>query len=229
MTTHSSRETYLHVVESTAKLITESGESSASTRAICAAAGIQPPALYRLFGDKQGLLDAVASHSFDVFMADHEALTTHDDPVEGLRASWDLHVNFGLTHPHMYWLTYGAPRQGPAALKALDLLNVQLQHIAQAGRLRVSQEQASDMTHATVNGTTLALLNQPPEERDLMRSNMAREAILSAITIVAAQTQAPSPHHAAITMKAWAPQLNALTLPERLLLQEWLDRVITTP
>ena len=35
-----------------------------STRAVSAAAGVQAPTLYRLFGDKDGLLDAVADHGF---------------------------------------------------------------------------------------------------------------------------------------------------------------------
>ncbi|WP_338419811.1 TetR family transcriptional regulator [Streptomyces klenkii] len=31
-----------------------------TTRAVAAAAGVQAPAIYRLFGDKDGLLEAVA-------------------------------------------------------------------------------------------------------------------------------------------------------------------------
>jgi AcrR family transcriptional regulator len=33
------------------------------------AAGVQPPAIYRFFGDKDGLLEAVAEHGYATFIA----------------------------------------------------------------------------------------------------------------------------------------------------------------
>ena len=33
------------------------------------AAGVQPPTLYRLFGDKDGLIDAVAEHVMATYVA----------------------------------------------------------------------------------------------------------------------------------------------------------------
>src|ERR1044072_5485849 len=45
----------------TAKLLPEGGREAASTRAVGAAAGVQAPTIYRLFGDMRGLLDAVAA------------------------------------------------------------------------------------------------------------------------------------------------------------------------
>ena len=49
------------ILAATAKLLAEGGREAASTRAVGAAAGVQAPTIYRLFGDKQGLLDAVAA------------------------------------------------------------------------------------------------------------------------------------------------------------------------
>ena len=37
------------------------------------AAGVQPPTIYRLFGDKVGLLDAVTEHGFQTYLADKGA------------------------------------------------------------------------------------------------------------------------------------------------------------
>ena len=52
------------IVEAAAQLLATGGREAVSTRAVSAAAGVQAPTIYRLFGDKQGLLDAVASRGF---------------------------------------------------------------------------------------------------------------------------------------------------------------------
>ena len=48
------------MVRAAADLLQSGGIDAVSTRAVAAAAGVQPPAIYRQFGDKDGLLDAVA-------------------------------------------------------------------------------------------------------------------------------------------------------------------------
>jgi len=40
-----------------------------TTRSVALAAGVQAPTIYRLFGDKSGLLDAVVEHGFASYMA----------------------------------------------------------------------------------------------------------------------------------------------------------------
>ncbi|WP_205752419.1 helix-turn-helix domain-containing protein [Cryptosporangium phraense] len=42
------------------RLLAEGGSERVSTRAVCEAAGVQPPTIYRLFDSMDGLLDAVA-------------------------------------------------------------------------------------------------------------------------------------------------------------------------
>ncbi len=48
------------MVRAAADLLKSGGIDAVSTRAVAAAAGVQPPAIYRQFGDKDGLLDATA-------------------------------------------------------------------------------------------------------------------------------------------------------------------------
>lgn len=54
-----------------------------STRAVSTAAGVQAPTIYRLFGDKQGLLDAVTAHGFAPTSG--TGLEPTGDPVDDLR------------------------------------------------------------------------------------------------------------------------------------------------
>ena len=46
------------MLEAAAELLRTGGVDAVSTRAVAAAAGVQPPTIYRQFGDKEGLLDA---------------------------------------------------------------------------------------------------------------------------------------------------------------------------
>ena len=61
-------ETRQRIVEAAARLLEEGGREAVSTRAVSAAAGVQAPTIYRIFGDKRGLLDAVASHGLAAYL-----------------------------------------------------------------------------------------------------------------------------------------------------------------
>src|SRR4051794_30638029 len=87
------------MIAAATRLLAEGGREAVSTRAVSAAAGVQAPTIYRLFGDKQGLLDAVAAHGFTTYLNSKTNLKPSADPIEDLRSGWDLHVNFGLTNP----------------------------------------------------------------------------------------------------------------------------------
>lgn len=50
-------------------LLTKRGRDAVTTRDVAEAAKVQPPVLYRLFGDKNGLLDAVAAYGFTAYLA----------------------------------------------------------------------------------------------------------------------------------------------------------------
>jgi len=204
------------------------GREAVSTRAVSAAAGVQAPTIYRLFGDKQGLLEAVAAHGFTAYLNDKTDMKPSDDPVEDLRTGWDLHVGFGLANPALYSLMYGDPRPGasaPAAVAAAEVLAGHIRRIAEAGRLRVSEERAAHLVHAAGCGTTLTLIALPENRRDPALSDTAREAVIAAITTDAPGAATPGPVSAAIALRAVLPQTAALTLHERALLQEWLDRI----
>ena len=57
------------IVETAASLLADGGREAVTTRAVATAAGVQPPTIYRLFGDKVGLLDAVTEHGFQAYLA----------------------------------------------------------------------------------------------------------------------------------------------------------------
>jgi AcrR family transcriptional regulator len=215
------------IVEAAAALLNEGGREAISTRAVSAAAGVQAPTIYRIFGDKQGLLDVVASHGFASYLHGKTALEPGADPVEDLRRGWDLHVAFGLAHPAVYTLIYGEPRPGvesPAARAAADVLAGQVRRIAAAGRLRVSEERAAHLIHAAGCGMTLTLIALPPQHRDPALPVLARESIIATVTGERADP-GDGPAGTAGALRTALPEVTALSAAERALLDEWLTRI----
>ncbi|WIB11365.1 TetR/AcrR family transcriptional regulator [Curtobacterium sp. MCPF17_052] len=103
------------IVTAAARLLAEDGAAAVTTRSVALAAGVQAPAIYRLFGDKDGLLDAVAEHVLADFVAaktEHAAAEAGDggDPVADLRDSWRVQVAFGLANPALFRLLYASDR-----------------------------------------------------------------------------------------------------------------------
>ncbi|MBK3590595.1 TetR/AcrR family transcriptional regulator, partial [Streptomyces sp. MBT57] len=78
----STRTRILHVA---AELVGNSPDGDISTRAVCEAAQVGAPALYRHFGDKEGLLSAVVDHGFERYLATKRERDESTDPVEDLR------------------------------------------------------------------------------------------------------------------------------------------------
>jgi AcrR family transcriptional regulator len=100
-------DTRTRIVEAAARLLGEDGPDAVTTRRVAEHAGVQAPAIYRLFGDKDGLLDAVAEHVLATYVAAkasvvESAAADGVDPLEDLRAGWQQQVDFGLANPAVF-------------------------------------------------------------------------------------------------------------------------------
>ena len=222
-------DTRAHIIESAIDLLNNGGRDAVTTRAVADAAGVQVPALYRHFSDKQALLDAVAEHGFRTYLSEKRLPRPGQDPVEDLRRGWDLHVAFGLSHPALYLLMYAEPRAGiksPAAETSYRMLREHLRQVAAVGRLRLSEERAAELFHASGCGTVLTLLAGTQEDREGRLSEIAREAALAAMTADTPAFEGSGPAAAAAALRAVLPEVQSLSEGERTLLIEWLNRLI---
>lgn len=224
------------ILKAALTLLTKQGRDAVTTRNVAEAAKVQPPVLYRAFGDKTGLLDAVAAYGFAAYLAKKHPPALNEDPVEALRAGWDLHVEFGLANPELYLLMYAKPRpeaESTAARQAFEMLGEHMQRVAAAGRLRVSVPRACALYHAAAVGVVMSLLASVPKyvqgQRDLSLSRAARDQALSAITTPASAVATPTIAVTANQLRALLAQpgkaTSVLTDAERLLLSEWLLRL----
>lgn len=214
------------IVREAARLLTESGGEPVSTRAVCTAAGVGAPTLYHHFGDKRGLLDAVAAHGFEEYLRSKRAQPGTGDPVDDLRRGWDLHVEYGRTHPAFYTLMYGTSRTPPVAEEAHRILLGLLEAVARAGRLRVPVDTAAKMIHAAGVGVTLGVIAGACDDET---SERTREAVLTAVTVPPEEADgagaSAADRAAALRAALAADPPVRLTGPERALLGQWLDQI----
>jgi AcrR family transcriptional regulator len=219
--------TRTQLVEVAAELLATGGADAVTTRSVALAAGVQAPTIYRLFGDKSGLLDAVVEHGFASYVAGKH-LDDTEDPVVGLRAGWELHVGFGLANPELFRLIHTAlrtPGGRAAAARGIGVLQARVHRVAEAGRLRVTERRAVELIQAAGTGVVLTLIDQAEDERDGTLADMAWESVCAAILVGKATAAVTGPAAAAVTLRAALPGLKALTTAERALLGDWLDRI----
>ena len=192
------------------------------------AAGVQAPTIYRLFADKSSLLDAVAAYGFADYFRGKALSRLNPDPVEDLRTGWDLHVDFGLANPAIYKLIYADPHGGqrtPAAAESYKILRLHIRRIALTGRLRLSEDVTAELVHASGCGTVLALLSVPDERRDSKVREIARDSLMTAITLEAEATTGNPLMPSVNTLLAALPEVTSFSDAERALLIEWLNRL----
>lgn len=218
------------MLEAAETLLDASRDGDISTRAVCDAVGVGAPVLYRLFGDKAGLLSAVVDHGFDRYLATKRAAEPSEDPVQDLRSGWDTHVAFALAHPTVYRLMFspGFAAVPSAATEALRLLREVLDRCAAAGRLRVEPGAAAQAIMSANVGVALSLVTQPEvyDDRDL--STRVRDAVHA--QLLAADPPASTGSAVTSTALQLAAQLRAapswsVTPAELALLHEWLERL----
>ena len=232
-TTSGRADTRSRIVEVAARLLQEEGPAAVTTRGVAEGAGVQAPTIYRLFGDKDGLLDAVAEHVMAAFVSAKseivKAASAADvDPLEDLRAGWETQIDFGVDNPALFRLLSDPARvvPSPAAQSGRKVLESRVHRVAVTGRLRVSEARAVDLIQAAGIGTIQSLLATVPDQRDPGLAGAMYEAVLRQIITDAPERSDDGSKATAVAFRAIAHRLDVLSEPERRLLAEWLDRVI---
>jgi AcrR family transcriptional regulator len=219
------------VLRATAELLRTGGIDAVTTRAVATAAGIQVPRIYRQFGDKDGLLDAVTHHVVQQYLrGKRQVVGASNDPVGDLRQLWNAHIEFGLDNPDCYVLIYSQPRPGrirSAASETVALLQQAIARAGDQGRLRMSVRRATHIFHAGAIGVVLTHIAIAPDRREPELSAVVQEKTLS--TILHDTSDEPnesSDLRARVVALGLAMRTSediSLTSAESALLAEWLN------
>lgn len=218
------------MIEAAERQLASSSDHEVATRAVCEAVGVSQPVLYRLFGDKRGLLDAVADHGYERYAALKAAQEQTDDPVADLHAGWDGHMAFAKANPALYQLMF-TPRpwsHSTARDRVMALLVAALTRCAAAGALKVEPRTAAQLILAANVGTALDHISRPALFNDPALSHRMRDAVFShVLTTTTAQNDADPLYTAALRLHAQLDLAGteALEPAETALLRRWLERI----
>ncbi|PRA06177.1 TetR family transcriptional regulator [Arthrobacter sp. MYb229] len=219
MTVTPTSHTRERLISAAADLIAAAPGEEFSLRAVCETVGVKMPTLYHFFGSKQGLIDAVIKHGFDLYLGEKSSMESSGDPIQDIRVGWDAHVTFGLANPGFYSLMYGKVQPGyspEAQSRPSEILLGLTTRAATQGRLAVPAQQAAAHILVTNIGVTLRQIVLAAPDPTL--SQAVREGAISAIT--GAGTRADNPITTTIELAAAQPDV--LGRAETQLLIEWL-------
>jgi AcrR family transcriptional regulator len=220
------------ILDVTESLLRSMGRDAITIRAVADECKVQLPTIYRLFADKVGLLDAVAERGFTRYMAIEPEHRESLEPIEQLRHGWDIHVRFGLESPELYGLMYAeshSRKVTPAAQIALDGLNALIGRLAASGSLKVSQEEATFVAFASASGAVLSTYFLPGVLHDPSYLVNIRESMISSITTEAKGHDDGLIANAVTTLGGNLEHVKVLSLNEKNLLHEWLNRILASP
>jgi AcrR family transcriptional regulator len=212
------------------RLLAASPDHDIATRAVCEAVGVTQPVLYRLFGDKRGLLDALADDGLRRYAEQKATLAVTDDPIADLRAGLDDHTAFALRNPALYRLMF-APREkshSVAREKIFGLLEDSLTRCSAIGALTVPPRVAAQMILASNIGFALSVMAEPKLFDDRELSHRLREATFGAILTEPAAAVAEDPVAAAalrLRSQLTVSGTASLEPAEAGLLDRWLERL----
>jgi len=84
------------IIDAAARLLQEQGPTAVTTHGVAQAAGVQAPAIYRLFGDKNGLPEAVAEHVMATYVsAAHPMPLMFSGSITKITRTWSRPPNHG--------------------------------------------------------------------------------------------------------------------------------------
>ncbi len=124
------------------RLVQEGGPDAISIRAVATEVGTTTRAVYSIYGSKQGLMDALAVHAFDLLQDGVGRLPATQAPVDDLVEAGLVFRRFAIEHPSLFRIAFGTTRGSPmraraavrdASIVALGVLKARIARLADAG------------------------------------------------------------------------------------------------
>lgn len=207
-----------------------SNDYDIATRAVCEAVGVTQPVLYRLFGDKRGLMDAVAEAGMKRYSDRKAELEATADPIADLRAGWDDHLAFADENPALYQIMF-TPRPWSASNareEVLHLLIGTLTRVSAVGALAIQADMAARMILAANVGLALDRIRNPEIRDNSDLANSLRDAVFTAVLteppVIRETALLPTAARSLGAILTLHPS-QALAREETDLLQLWLERL----
>lgn len=163
-------------------ILREGGSSALTTRAVCERAGVTAPTLYHHYGDKDGLLRAVAASEMQAFFARKQRMKPSNNPRRDVKRGWDDWVEFAIEQPDLVRAIRASESSAvPLRQAAESIVQARLLRLAQTTALTVDVVTAAKVLVAAANAVVQLLLDGTPA-RDVRRlSALLRDGVLQSI------------------------------------------------
>lgn len=161
------------ILDAASQLVVEQGHENLSIRKIAEKIEYAPSTIYLYFQDKYEILASICIEVFEILTERLEALAAEEpDPIEGLRRGLRCYVDFGLSHPSYYQVTFMTPipdldpshpskELGPdqAGIRCYNCLRAAIQRGIDAGVLRDGDSHMyAQATWLAIHGLTSGLI-----------------------------------------------------------------------
>lgn len=98
------------ILNAAIELIVAEGFGNLSIRKIADKIEYAPSTIYLYFKDKYEIVSTICEETFNDLTAELQRITEqHDDPVIALRAGLRAYIDFGISHPSHYLVTFCTP------------------------------------------------------------------------------------------------------------------------
>ena len=181
----SARDPRREILSAASALLYEGGAEGLTIRRLAMRCGYTAPAIYQIFGDKAGLLDAILHEAIDELFERVAKLPDHGEPRERLRTQFREVVRFGREHPTNYRLIEALrPDQVPPILdveQATKRFNEPLESMASTGAFTLDTEVVHQALWALLHGVISLPASRPDVEWREGFEEVAFDAMLAGL------------------------------------------------
>ena len=161
----------------------DEGIQSASTRAICEAAGVTAPTLYHYFKSKAALIDAVSQFTFETHR-ETKKLKRSTDSLSNLRMYWDEYIRFCISEPELHnamIVSIAQGNSGGSAFGCFKDLHSEFKDLEARGALNYPSLQCAQMFLGAAQGISLIFICLTDRGSLLAISTPTRESMLDGL------------------------------------------------
>jgi AcrR family transcriptional regulator len=181
----SARDPRREILTAASELLYEGGSEGLTIRRLALRCGYTAPAIYHIFGDKAGLLDALLREAIDVLIGRIDKVPDHPEPKERLRLQFREIVRFGREHPTNYRLIEALrPDQVPPLVDVEGTerrFTAPIAHMVSAGNIPLDPEVFRQALWALLHGAISLPASRPDVDWREGFEDVAFDALLAGL------------------------------------------------
>jgi AcrR family transcriptional regulator len=176
-------ETAERIVLIASRWMDENPDQSLTTRKVCELAGVTAPTLYHHFGDKQGLMQAVAKRKMLAFFSGKRQQPETDDPRADLLRGWDQWLDFARQNQALIAALQQSPEISARLRAGAEAIaEARLKRLQSVQALRTPPKQAAQVMVAASNVVVQLIQQGMPEAHVRAINEQLQTTVMKTLT-----------------------------------------------